>query len=562
MSRRVAFGLLLLSLWSAPVYAEEFSVDSELTAVTVYTGRAALTRRAVVDIPAGAHSVVFRGLSAELMPESLRAEGEGSAQVTFGAVSSRWVAGAELAAEREREIMAQIEMTSDQIAAVEGEKAALTAKQDFYKSLGKQAALRSDEDIAEIDLKPEQWKGAADSVHAGLAETGKALREQNIAARTLNKQMQKLQAELAQIRTGQTNTYEVVLPVEAAGDTALTVDLSYQVPNATWTPEYDARLDTKSGKLELIQYGAVQQNTGEDWSDIALTLSTAQPSRGTSLPDPQPHWISIFENRPGIMAKASRMAAMESAQSMAVADMSMDAMGGAALAEAPMAAPAPVEAEFNVAEIDTGGFVSEYKIPGPSTVKADGTQSKLMIGPFATESAIQIRMQPQISSDAYLASMMTLKGDAPVLPGMANLFRDGAFVGQMALPLLRPDQKQPLFFGIDDQFSVRRRVMKDEKSEAGVIARDQVLERHYLTELHNLHNTAFEVVMLETIPVSQDERIRSEIVKDATTSGYVTDPDNIKGLLRWSFKMEPKEKKDVKLGVKVSWPADTELQGL
>jgi uncharacterized protein (TIGR02231 family) len=562
MLRRLLLASCVLSALSVPAMAEEFDADSDLRAVTVYSDRAALTRRAVVDIPAGAHTVVFKGLSPGMMQESLRAEGQADSKVIFGAVAARWVAGAELAAEREREIMEQIEKTGDQIAAAQGEKKALEAKQEFFLSLGKQAALRSNEEIAEINLKPEQWKGAADSVHAGLAETATALRTQDIALRTLNRQMQKLQQELAQVRTGQTNMYEVTVPVEAQSATELTIDLLYQVPGATWAPQYDARLDTKSGKLELVQYGAVTQNTGEDWDGIALTLSTAQPSRGASLPEPETQWLNLYTPEPQnarLMAKAARGMAMDS---MAGAAMMAEAPAMEMASAVPMAAPVPVEAEFRTAQIDTGGFVSEYKIPGPSNVKADGSESKLMIGPFETESTTQIRIQPQVSAEAYLAAMMKLKGEAPVLPGMANLFRDGSFVGQMALPLLRPDEEQHLYFGVDDQMAVKRRVMKDEKSEAGVIARDQVIERHYINEIENLHSTAFDVVVLETVPVSQDEKIRSEIVKDKTTPGYKADTDNIKGLMSWSFKMEPKQKKDVNVGVKVSWPADAELEGM
>lgn len=560
MLRRLLLATCVLSALSVPAMAEEFEAESDLRAVTVYSDRAALTRRAVIDIPAGAHTVVFKGLSPGMMQESLRAEGQAGTKVIFGAVAARWVAGAELAAEREREITAQIETVGDQVAAAQGEKKALEAKQEFFLSLGKQAALRSNEEIAEINLKPEQWKGAADSVHAGLAETATALRVQDIALRTLNRQMQKLQQELAQVRTGQTNMYEVTVPVEASAAAELTIDLSYQVPGATWAPQYDARLDTKSGKLELVQYGAVTQNTGEDWRDIALTLSTAQPSRGASLPEPETQWLNLYSpQKERFMAKATRGMAMDS---MAGAAVMAEAPAMEMASAVPMSAPAPVEAEFRTAQIDTGGFVSEYKIPGPSNVKADGSESKLMIGPFETESLTQIRIQPQISAEAYLAAMMKLKGEAPVLPGMANLFRDGAFVGQMALPLLRPDEEQHLYFGVDDQVAVNRRVMKDEKSEAGVIARDQVIERHYINEIENLHNAAFDVVVLETVPVSQDEKIRSEIVKDKTTPGYKADTDNIKGLMSWSFKMEPKQKKDVNVGVKVSWPADAELEGM
>jgi hypothetical protein len=132
----------------------------------------------------------------------------------------------------------------------------------------------------------------------------------------------------------------------------------------------------------------------------------------------------------------------------------------------------------------------------------------------------------------------------------------------MSLPMLRPGKEQVLYFGIDDQFAVKRDTLKDEKSEEGVIARDRVLERHYVTEIVNLHSTAMDVIVEETVPVSRDEKAKIEILSAATTPGYTKDDENIKGMLRWRFKAEPKEEKDIKLGVKVTWPADMQLQGM
>lgn len=213
------------------------------------------------------------------------------------------------------------------------------------------------------------------------------------------------------------------------------------------------------------------------------------------------------------------------------------------------------------AEIETGGFVAEYKIPGPSTVKSDGTESKVMIAPFAIDGKVQLRVRPQVSTEAYLSAQATLKGERPVLPGMVSLFRDDAFVGQAELPLLRPGKEQTLYFGVDDQVAVQRDMLKDERSQAGIVARDQVIERHAVTSIQNLHSRAFDVVVEEVVPTSQDEKARVEIISAATTPGYTKDAENIKGLLRWQFTMAPQEKKDVKTGVKVSWPADMELQG-
>src|SRR4030095_5858559 len=61
--------------------------------------------------------------------------------------------------------------------------------------------------------------------------------------------------------------------------------LSYQLPDAGWRPLYDARLDSEAGHVELAQLGEVQQRTGEDWSGVALTLSTARPAVGAGLPE-------------------------------------------------------------------------------------------------------------------------------------------------------------------------------------------------------------------------------------------------------------------------------------
>jgi len=554
-----------LSVSSQAFATNDIIVESHLKAVTVYTNRAMLTRQATVDVPVGAHTIVFNNLSASLLQDSLRAEGKAIADVKFGAVSSKKIHGNELIAPHEKKLNDQLEALQDKRRSIEAEKQALSFKKTFFNTLSNQGALRSKENIAEINLKPEQWAAAAQAVYVGISDVLKSRITQDITLRSLNRQIAKIRKELNQLKTGQRSTYQVMIPVEASAATKLTVDLSYQLPNATWKPLYDARLDTDKGTLELVQYGSVSQNSGEDWSGVALTLSTAQPHRGAGLPDLQTMWVNFYnkvtKDRGGMRNK--RLEAYT--QSGGVASYSNDGdvapmkMGFGTVGEA---LPALKEAKFVRAVIETGGFVSEYKIPGPSTVKADGTESKLMIGTFDTDSEIRIQVKPQISSEAYLVPHLKLKGEAPILAGHVSLFRDGAFVGQSRLPLLRPGQESDLAFGIDDQISVRRRVLKDERSEAGIIARDNVQERYFVTELQNLHKEKVKIIVLETIPVPQNKQIGVEIVAGQTTSGYEKDKDNMKGLLRWELSLEPKQKSELRLGWKITWPKDQMINGL
>lgn len=571
MRSKRLFSLLLAagSLFSFQAYAEEIAVDSTITAVTVYADRAKITREATVELPAGSHTVVFHGLPSILMPDSLRAEGAAKADVKFGAVANKMITSADLVAPREKELNDQLETLQDQRTMLQTVKDALATKKVFIESLGEQAHLRTDENIAQIDLKPDQWAAAAQTIYTNVGDILTAQVQQDIKIRTTDKQIEKIRRDIAGLRTGQKSTYDVTVPVESDLATKLTINVSYQVPNATWRPIYDARLETEKEQLALVEYGAVQQTTGEDWKGAALTLSTAQPQRGASLPDLSPLWVNVYT--PGYttsLNKARFNVDGGGANFSSIASNMAPAMEMKA-AEAPVPASADEDqlgnwrrAHQTTSQIQSSGFVTEYKIPGPATVASDGTETRLMVGTFDTESKIQIHVKPQLSTDAFLVAKTKLKGDSPTLAGQVNLFRDGAYVGQDNLPLLRPGEEHGLYFGVDDQVAVKRKVLKDEKSEAGIIAKDNVLERNFITELQNLHSKPVEVVVKETSPVGQSDRISVEIASDQTTPDYEKDSANIKGLLQWTLPMAAKEKKDLKLGWKISWPKDMSLSGL
>ena len=87
----------------------------------------------------------------------------------------------------------------------------------------------------------------------------------------------------------------VELECQAAGD--LTLELSYTVPQVGWYPLYDARVDFAKGKAELSSFAVVRQTTGEDWSDVQLTLSTARPSVGGRMPELTPWYLRPFVSR-------------------------------------------------------------------------------------------------------------------------------------------------------------------------------------------------------------------------------------------------------------------------
>ncbi len=557
--RRSFLVCLACSTFAVPALADDIKVQSDIVEATVYTDRAALTRRAEVKIPAGSHTLIFEGLPANFYQDSLRADGRSRAKVTFGAVSHKRVSSADYIAPREKALNAQLVKLQDVRKSYQADKKALAVSKTFLESLGKNAALRENEKIAQVDLNPETWGAVSDNLTTKMAANLKRDLATDIQIRETSLQIQKVQAELNQLRTGQKQTHIVSLPFESDSATTLTVDLSYQIGGAGWRPLYDARLDVKNADLDLIQYGSVWQRTGEDWEDVKLTLSTAQPSRGAGLPKLNPQWVSIFEPRPQKRLQKSGQV-MNMMADFAEVDSVSAAPAEDSLQRWRMLQEERVESKRAV--VNTEGFVAEYAITGPATVKADGTQSKHLIGSFETENSLEVQVKPQYGLDAYLVAKTTLKGDASILPGQVSLFRDGAYIGKSNLPMLRPNDVQGLAFGIDDNVSVTRNILKDERSEAGIITKDAVIERHFTTEVKNLHKTAVKIALLETIPVSKDERVNVTIVNDKTTGGYAQDIEDRKGVMRWPLELEPQESAKVDLGWKVSWPKGKSLSGV
>ncbi len=546
-------GLIVFAAAGFPFHAEagEIVAQSRLIGATIYPNRATLTREAVVDLPAGASVIVFQGLPANLLTDSLRTEGESEAKVRFSALTHRLETQTELIAPREQELVARIEQLQDQRKGVEAERKGLAAQRQFIENIGQQAGRRVDEEIVELRLNPGEWNQAAEVIGSSLKDILKADLAHQLELRDLDRKLKSLETELSQLQTGLRNSYSVQLPLEADEPTRLSVRLQYQVPGVSWRPVYDARLDTETGELSLVQYGSVRQNTGEDWIDVQLVLSTAQPHRGAGLPDLKPLWVDLYDP-----ARRGRVVMSEMAKK-AAPQRALDATetaGEGALGRE--------EAEFVGAEIRTGGFVTEYVIPGRVSVKADGTESKLMCGAFETDNRMQIQIKPQVSNEAFVVSRAVLKGEAPLLPGAAGLFRDGAYVGRLQLPLLRPGQAQDIGFGIDDRIAVTRSVLKDMHSDPTLLSRENQLERHMATVIMNQGPKAVDVVVLETSPAARHDRIKVEVLKDHTTRGYEQDVDDVKGLLRWSMPLAAGEEARVTLGWRISWPKDQELSGL
>ncbi|RZK30463.1 MAG: mucoidy inhibitor MuiA family protein, partial [Hymenobacter sp.] len=77
-----------------------------------------------------------------------------------------------------------------------------------------------------------------------------------------------------------------------------TLEIDYVVSNAGWYPVYDLRAKDSKSPVQLNYKAQVYQNTGIDWSNVKLKLSTSNPSLGGTKPVLSSWFLNFYEPRP------------------------------------------------------------------------------------------------------------------------------------------------------------------------------------------------------------------------------------------------------------------------
>jgi hypothetical protein len=270
------------------------AVDSRIEQVTVYA-RGARVRRAATLRGAVPGVVRFAGLPITVIDDTVRIEAVGNAVAAMARTGVE-APPAEVAAAEESE---SLRAARRRVALAEAEVARLTS------ALGRLERSFVEEDPS--DEPPAAWSAvvaARRSLAAARVEREQKLRDEASAARREHEAAQRaLVVELEKdarggsARAAKLHELRKYVEVElASGSGDVTLRLEYQVAAARWAPSYVARLDGDRAVVEMR--AVIAQASGEDWSGVALRLSTAEPERFAQLPELLPQKIGRRQQEP------------------------------------------------------------------------------------------------------------------------------------------------------------------------------------------------------------------------------------------------------------------------
>ncbi len=508
----------------------EKPVTSRITAAKVFLSGAQVTRTAAATVVTGRSTLVFTGLSQELDPLSLQVTGRGgytvlsvNHRINYLSESPQGKEIADLqAAIRKLEHDWNIENGLQQVWVTEEQ---LLLKNSAVG--GAQNGITAVQLQAVNDYVRERMK----AMKAGWLAQEERKQAIHVEAEKLRQQLAALQAQAPR------PTSEVVVEIDSPADVNATFTIAYVVPGAGWTPAYDLRAKAVGQPIELLMKARVFNNTGEDWTRVQLDLSSGNPTLGGLMPQLQP-WVL---ERPYAVVDIMERVGSRKLQ-MAPSMMDAEDVRGAVKGE---------EATTQVAHAVVHRTTTvEYAIATPFSVPSDGQPHMVGVRTDTLAAGYRHACTPKLDTDAFLFARTTGWEDLDLLPGEANVFFEGTFVGQSMLDLSRPTDTLEISLGRDKGVVVER-VRRKGTDVKAVVGGKRTVTRGWDITVRNTKSTGVDLYLLDQYPLSP----RSEVEVRLEEAGGAA-VDDQRGLLTWHMDMEPKATRKVGFAYSVKHPKD------
>jgi uncharacterized protein (TIGR02231 family) len=534
-SPRVLATLLAASLSGAGVYADDIEVASVIDRVTVFQSGAEVTRVGQVAVPAGAHRLIVPGLPAGIDPARLQLSVADDA-VRLGSLLLEEIHEGEPVSTDERRLQSELEELlyqrqeiSDRIAAANTQLQLLTSLADGSVG-GQQASLA----MAELN-------GLLQTLSTSSIEARQVVRDANRELAVKDQEIEQKKFELEQVATRRRTGQVLTVAVESSATTATEVAVTYPVGQARWSWAYEARLDTTARNLVLKRDVSVIQASGEDWSDVAVTITTARPSQNTQTPQLGSLLVDFYRPQPEFERRSTALIAQ---------DAPVDSVEEAVVTGSFIRRNASVAATQ---------YLVSFEIPGRVSIAADSQPRILPIDQRGMPVELVTRAVPEFDTNAYLEARFTLESSEPLQAGLMQLYRDGAFIGRRPVQPFQSGDEINLPFGQDERVRVEVFPEQEASRDGGTFRRSAVEDQRVRYQLTSFHNSAIDLEVLARIPVAQNDAIEVEI-GDGATPADEQDVEGNRGVLRWARQARPGQPIEIRHYYSIRYPQDETLQ--
>ncbi len=480
--RRVLLVLAIAGLFADGAFgADEVKATGKIEAVTLYRGQALVTRTVAFDAPPGAVQLVVTDLPDRVMPQSLHAStGDG---LRVRAVRFRATARKEAPKAEVRELDKTIRGIELKLRQNASDKRLANQLEADLNSLRNFVVPSAKVEMAKGVLNVDTLQKVTDMMSKRRTDLTKTKLELAENARTLREELALIvrkRAELTRSRSKTAREAVVFLDKAAAGKGQMR--LSYLVSDATWEPVYNLRVAGEKTKVNVEYTAIARQMTGEDWTDVKLTLSAAVAQMVADGPALAPLRVRLTKtreqlNRAQVEAQLKQSQGMLQALNMANTrfqgqsdqmdlnwkmNQSSWAYQGIELA----ASAGYVSLIQDAGGIGrTASLSANYKLESRVTFASRRENQTIEIARFDLPTEFHYEAVPLLTEYVFRYAQLTNNSKLALLQGKSTTYLDGSFVGIGTVPMMARGQQATVGFGMDPQLRATREFVSKKESD-------------------------------------------------------------------------------------------------
>jgi hypothetical protein len=557
-----ASAALLAAAYAAEPPSQPKTAASRIVGVTVYQNSALVTREVEVPQGTGPMELVVNPLPPQTIDSSLYSEGTDGIRVLTTRYRMRPIQ--EDTREDVRKKEAQLKQLQLEAQKIQSDMEVIKKDLEMLAKLENFTTANLQHQTEKGTLNSEAIMALAKYVMEHRAEKAKSQVDLQDQLRTNQEQAQFVQRQLQELAAGSSRTErDAVIVVDKQHAPAGKLRLNYLVNAASWKPQYKFRASKANDKPLQVEYlAAVTQQTGEDWGNVKLILSTAEPLLNSAPPDLKMLEVAVLPRGTapaGVAGQPQGEALKQEAfklRRQAQKDYNEKPRGKGGNADDEAVATfnraAALEQSWEllglqetdvrrrvVTASNREGPSITYHLSSQLTIPSRQDEQVIEVAKIEMKPEYYYKAVPVLTSHVYRLADLTNKSEYVLLPGEATMYIGADFVGRAELPLVAIGEQFTAGFGVDPQLQVQRQMIDKTRAMQGD---NQVLKFEYRILVSSYKAEPVKVQVWDRLPHADAEAVAVTLVK--STPEVCADPlyqreSRPHNLLRWDLTVEP-----------------------